>query len=573
MRFPSLWSNGSDAVMSALHRSLAIIAFDTDGRILDANANFCAALGYGRGELEGRHHRLLVEPADAASDGYAEFWSRLATGEHDAGEYRRISKSGCPVWLQASYNPVHGRGGKVASIVKVAAVTTGAKLKAAESEAKLRALSLVQAVIEFTPDGEILAANDIFLDLLGYRLDEIIGRHHRIFVDPETRDSPGYAAFWAELKGGKPVSASFRRLARDGRPVWISASYNPIFDLEGKVTKVVKFATDITDLTKIGAGLANLAGKKLGLAISEPFGPAFEPLRTDFNMARARLHATLAEISDGSRTMQASIGEVAAASDDLARRTERQASSLERTASALDGITDTVTRAAATAAHTRRIAVIADTEAKQGAAVVHATVEAMNQIEASAQLIGTIIGVVDEIAFQTNLLALNAGVEAARAGEAGRGFAVVASEVRALAQRSTDAAREIKGLVSQSTAHVEQGVGLVAQTGRSLDVILCRMDEINGAVAAIATGAEDQARALRTVNMAVNEMEKSTQQNAAMVEETNAATQSLAGLTARVAGLVAQFDLGIADLGIDAFADRATCAMLDDIRPRRSASA
>ena len=541
-------SHRSDAaaVLQALDRSLAIIEFDLEGVILNANTNFCAALGYDLAEIKGRHHRIFVEPAYAQSTDYAMFWRRLADGQHDAREYKRIGKSGAPVWIQASYNPVLDRHGKVAKVVKVAAVTTEAKLKAAEFEAKLHALSLVQAVIEFTPTGEIITANDNLLGLLGYRLNEVVGQHHRMFLSPEQRTAPDYALFWNRLRSGEHISTSFQRITRDGRPVWINASYNPVFDLENRVTKIVKFASDITDLTKIGAGLARLAGKKLDMPIVEPFGPAFETLRTDFNKARESLHETLQEVSDGTRTMRSSIGEVATAAHDLARRTEQQAASLEETAAALDEITGTVQRAASTAVQTRQIAAAADHEAKQGASVVQATVEAMGHIETSARQIGTIIGVIDEIAFQTNLLALNAGVEAARAGEAGRGFAVVASEVRALAQRSAGAAKEIKGLISQSTAHVAQGVDLVAKTGRSLDAILGRVAEINGVVAAIATESDEQARALHAVNTAIGDMDKLTQQNAAMVEETSAASQSLATLTERVADLIAQFDLGTA---------------------------
>ena len=532
------------SVLQALDRSLAIIAFDPAGIILDANKNFCDALGYSPAEIKGRHHRIFVDPQEAESDAYAAFWAKLAAGQPDAREYKRLGKNGRPVWIQASYNPVLDRRGRVRKIVKAATVTTEAKLRAAESEAKMRALSLVQAVIEFTPGGEICAANDIFLDLMGYRLDEILGRHHRIFVEAAHRDTADYRAFWATLNRGEAVSASFRRVARNDRPVWINASYNPVFDLDGKVVKVVKFATDITDLTKIGAGLADLAAKRLDRRIDEPFGAAFEPLRADFNTARDALQGTLGEISEGMRNMHVGVSEIAIASNDLARRTEQQAATLEETAAALDELTGTVRRAAATAAETRQVAQAANAEAEQSATVVHATVEAMGHIESSARQIGTIIGVIDEIAFQTNLLALNAGVEAARAGEAGRGFAVVASEVRALAQRSAEAAREIKTLISQSSAHVEQGVHLVAETGRSLEAILGRVGTINGAVSLIASESGEQARALQSINAAVGDMDKLTQQNAAMVEETSAAGQSLAALTERVSALVAQFELG-----------------------------
>ncbi|MDX7950774.1 PAS domain-containing methyl-accepting chemotaxis protein [Lichenihabitans sp. Uapishka_5] len=531
-------------MLQALDRSLATIEFDATGIVLRANANFCAALGYRLDDIKGRHHRIFMDEAEAQGAAYAVFWQQLGAGNYAAGEYKRMAKSGAPVWIQASYNPVLDRHGKVRRIVKVASVITDAKLKAVEAEAKLEALSRVQAVIEFKPNGEIITANPILLDLLGYRLEEVVGQHHSLFIEPALRNTPDYHAFWDTLRRGTAVATSFRRLRCDGKPVWISASYNPVLDLDGRVMKVVKFATDITDLTKIGAGLANLAGKKLDAPIEEPFGAAFETLRSDFNVARGTLHATLTDIDGGMRSMHASASEIATASNDLARRTERQAATLEETVAALDEITGTIKRTAETAAGTRRIAASADAEAKQGAAVVHATVEAMSHIEGSARQIGTIIGVIDEIAFQTNLLALNAGVEAARAGEAGRGFAVVASEVRALAQRSAQAAKEIKDLISQSSAHVAKGVALVAQTGDSLGVILHRVGEINGAVATIASESEEQARALHDINDAMGQMDKLTQQNAAMVEETSAAAQSLVTVTEQVSGQVMQFHLG-----------------------------
>lgn len=234
------------------------------------------------------------------------------------------------------------------------------------------------------------------------------------------------------------------------------------------------------------------------------------------------------------------------AAGDLSRRTEHQASSLEETAAALDQITATVNKAASSAAHAREIVTEARRDAETSGNVVNKAVVAMGEIEKSSQQINQIIGVIDEIAFQTNLLALNAGVEAARAGDAGRGFAVVASEVRALAQRSAEAAKEIKALISTSTAQVGEGVELVAQTGQSLGRIITKVADIDSAVSDIAAGAREQSSGLQEVNTAVNEMDKVTQQNAAMAEQATAASKSVADETDRLTTLVGKFKVGAA---------------------------
>ena len=540
------------AVLDALGRSLAIIEFAPNGTILTANRNFCDAIGYGLAEIQGQHHSMFVDPAQVRSPDYKAFWTKLGRGEFDAGEYRRFAKGGRPVWIQASYNPVADKKGNVVKIVKVAAVTTDDKLRNAEFEAKLAAISMVQAIIEFTPAGEVIVANENFLKVLGYRLDEIKGQHHRLFVEPGYARSPEYQAFWTTLNRGDFVSASFKRIGKGGKEIWIQASYNPILDLNGRVAKVVKFATDITDLTEIGAGLARLAASDLEHRIDKAFMPAFENLRTDFNAAHDNLRATLVQVAGGTGAIHSGTQEISSASDDLAKRTEQQAASLEETAAALDEITATVKKSAEGANHARQVVAAADEDAKKSAVVVRQAVEAMDAIAQSAHKIGQIIGVIDEIAFQTNLLALNAGVEAARAGDAGRGFAVVASEVRALAQRSADAAKEIKGLISSSSTQVDHGVRLVGETGKSLERIMLQVSEINQVVAEIAAGAKEQSIGLEEVNTAINQMDKVTQQNAAMVEETRAASHSLTNETEQLSQLIGQFKIGSAAMGAPA---------------------
>jgi methyl-accepting chemotaxis protein len=298
----------------------------------------------------------------------------------------------------------------------------------------------------------------------------------------------------------------------------------------------------------IGKGMSSLSDGNLTYRLSEDIPDEYRQLRIDFNESMEKLQQTMLGVSAAVHAIRAGTGQIAAAADDLSRRTERQAASLQETAAALDEITATVKKAAEGASHARETVAAAKTEAEKAGAVVREAMEAMAGIEKSSHQIGQIIGVIDEIAFQTNLLALNAGVEAARAGDAGRGFAVVAMEVRGLAQRSAEAAKEIKGLISTSTAQVDQGVHLVEATGAALQRIVEQVLEINQVVGNIATSSHEQATGLHQVNVAVNEMDKVTQQNAAMVEESTAAAHSLSEETERLAHMIGHFQIGEEDL-------------------------
>ncbi|MDE1996183.1 MAG: PAS domain-containing methyl-accepting chemotaxis protein, partial [Rhizobiaceae bacterium] len=468
---PATLGFDAKAILNAMNRSQAIIEFDLSGRILSANKNFCDTMGYRLDEIVGQHHRMFVDPAEAGSREYADFWARLAKGEFDRRQYKRIGKGGKEVWIEASYNPVF-RGSAPYKVVKFATDITTAKLKSTEDAGKLDALSRAQATIEFTPDGTILSANENFLKTLGYRLDEIVGRHHRMFCDEAYAKSSAYQDFWKNLAAGKFIADEFMRLGKGGKRVFIQASYNPILDMNGNVFKVVKFASDVTErvraVEELGDGLQAMAGGNLEVFIERSFTPALDKLRTDYNTSVGRLRTAMQAIAENAAAIASGSQSIRHSSDDLARRTEQQAASVEETAAAIEQITATVADSASRAGEAGHLVQDTKRSAEQSAEVVRKAVDAMAKIEGSSKQISNIIGVIDEIAFQTNLLALNAGVEAARAGEAGRGFAVVAQEVRELAQRSAKAAKEIKSLIQTSEQQVKDGVSLVAMTGDSL---------------------------------------------------------------------------------------------------------
>ena len=291
----------------------------------------------------------------------------------------------------------------------------------------------------------------------------------------------------------------------------------------------------------LGASLGQLAAGNLSTRIDERFPTEYEALRADFNAAMSDLNTTMRVIVESAGAVRAGAGEITSAADDLSRRTEQQAASLEETAAALDEITATVRQTAQGAEEVRKVVGESRVAAQASSVVVDQAIEAMGRIESSSRQIAQIIGVIDEIAFQTNLLALNAGVEAARAGSAGAGFAVVAQEVRALAQRSADAAKQIKGLIEESTTHVSGGVGLVGRAGKTLQEVSGHVTRIEGLVQTIAASAKEQATGLHEVNTAVNQMDTVTQQNAAMVEETNAASHNLSSEADQLSHLVSRF--------------------------------
>ncbi len=542
-----------EAQVAALHRVQAVIEFDLEGTILQANANFLQTLGYTLEEIRGKHHSMFVDPEYVRSTTYREFWARLGRGEFDAGQYRRLGKGGREIWIQASYNPVFDSSGRPVKVVKFATDITAQQMQAADFAGQLAAINTSQAVIEFSLDGRILSANDNFLAALGYTLDEVRGKHHSMFAEPEYVRGDAYKQFWQKLGRGEFDAGQYRRLGKGGREVWIQASYNPIFDMNGKPFKVVKYATDITAQVRDAQALAAAVAQTRDVVSAAQTGDLSR--RIDTADKTGQIAALCEGVNAMVETMGSMIGQIRVAADavalgaseiavgnsDLSQRTEQQAASLEETAVSLQGLTSTVRQSADNARQASQLAGGAVDVAAQGGRVVNDVVATMALINASSKRIVDIIGVIDGIAFQTNILALNAAVEAARAGEHGRGFAVVAAEIRSLSQRSAGAAKEIKQLIDDSVDRVGTGTAQVESAGRTMEEIVASVKRVDELIAQISVGAQQQSDGIVQINQAVEHIDQSTQQNAALVEEASAAARSMEEQATQLLQTVAAF--------------------------------
>jgi methyl-accepting chemotaxis protein len=521
----------AQCVLDAFSRSQAIIEFKPDGKILTANENFLGAIGYSLSEIAGRHHSMFMAPESAASPEYRAFWAQLAAGSPQAGEFARVAKGGRTVWIQATYNPVRDTSGAVAKVVKIAADITQAKLASLASAGQLQAIDRAQAVIEFDLDGRIVSANANFLAALGYGLEDILGKHHSLFVDPKERDGADYRRFWDDLRRGSFQSGEFRRITRSGEEIWIQATYNPIMGLDGKPMKVVKFASDITAqkrasmesaskiaaisksmaviefdmsgcildanenfLAATGYGRLEIVGRHHSM-FCEPDYAGSSAYRSFWDaLNRGEFQASeYRRVGKGGRTItiQASYNPIF---DHAGKPTKvvKFASDITRQAQARQNVQTMISSTAAGMEQlSASVVEIAQnmTLSKQAAddAVrnVSTASDVVGRLTIAAQAMADITNLITDITGSINLLALNATIESARAGEAGRGFAVVASEVKNLAGQARAATERISSEIDS--------IQIVAATvHQSFEQIRGSIEGVNQFVVSTSAAVEEQ---------------------------------------------------------------------------------
>ncbi|MGE3610398.1 MAG: PAS domain-containing protein [Bacteriovoracaceae bacterium] len=468
--------------LAAVSKTQAVIEFNLDGTIIKANDNFLNTLGYSLNEIQGKHHSMFCETQFVQSPEYKAMWQRLARGEFETGEFKRIGKNGKEVYIQASYNPIFDLNGKPYKVVKYATDISLQKLK----DQELLALSKTQAVIEFNLDGTIVKANDNFLTTLGYRLDEITGKHHSMFCDPSYVASHDYKTFWANLNAGKFQMGQFKRIAKGGNEVWIQASYNPVFDLDGRVFKVVKYATDITkqkqEWNELVRTLASTA--------------------TQLASASEELSSSAISFSNTAKKTTEQSQSATKSSEDVAKGVQIVATNTEEMVASIKEIAKSTSEGSV--------------KTKESLKKAQETNKIISELGDSSKEIGSVIKVISAIAQQTNLLALNATIEAARAGEAGKGFAVVANEVKELAKQTAKATDDISYKVNSiqgSTGSAVQAIGEIFNS----------ISQLNSISTTIAAAIEEQTATTNEVSRVVAESRKGVDAIAATVKEVSSA--------------------------------------------------
>lgn len=424
--------------------------------------------------------------------------------------------------------------------------TAAAPTNFSEADAALLAMvDRTQAVIHFTPEGIVLHANTNFLKALGYSADAVVGQHHRMFLDTDYARSPDYSRFWQKLRDGHSFTDQFPRRTRTGSTIWIQATYAPVFDAAGRVTRVVKVATDVTErrnaVDDLAHGLERLSDGDLTHRIAVSALPDMALLGEAFNRTTENWNALIGRVTTVIQAVQGIGKDIQGGSENLSDRTATQSSALGQTAAAVEQLTETVRNAAQEAQRADGIATQTQSMTEGSSQLVNDVMQAMTLIQKSSGKISNIVSAIDAIAVQTNLLALNAAIEAARAGAAGRGFAVVASEVRQLAQRSSDSAREIADLITESARHVADGVDLVNRAGKDLGEIFDGVGLLSETVGRIAHGVTAQSTTLSQINSAVTQLDRVTQENAEMVVQSTSASRLLSKASAHLADEVAIF--------------------------------
>lgn len=573
-----------EAIIKSIHRSQAVIEFDMSGNILTANQNFLNLMGYQLEEIKGKHHSIFVDEKTRTSEAYRAFWEKLNRGEFESAEFKRLGKNNQVVWIQASYNPILDSQGVPYKVIKFASDITEQKTKTLDIEGQLEAINKSQAVIEFNMDGTIITANENFLNVMGYTLDEVKGKHHSIFIDLETKQSTEYKAFWEKLNRGEFESAEFKRYSKEGKEVWIQASYNPILDVNNKPYKVVKFASDLTEQKlkdaqfqkeikeseeKIQGILTDLQER---ISLYSDFiakiakGDLRETIEVKGDDDLSKLAGHINEMTKGLKNIANQIitcsSDIGVGLNELENTASTQASAATEQATSVTEISSIVEEIKTTSKQTLekagKLGETADRTAKEGEKgkdAIKKMSEAMkglqNKIEEVAktilnlsdktQQIGEITEAVADIAKQSKMLALNASIEAAKAGESGKGFAVVASEVKELADKSQSSTERVQKILQDIRQTADKAVMVTEDGTKSVEdnlnqVLMCgdimnALGEVieNSSIASqqIVSAIKEESAGIDQVVLSVREIDKSTSQFSRSTEETKNAVISL----------------------------------------------
>lgn len=474
-------------VINAIDSSSAFVEFDPNGVVLSANQNFLSLMGYTIEEIKGKHQKMFVDPTFSNTPAYVQFWTDLQSGKIFSDAYKRITKEGKEIWINAVYAPVQDEMKRVVKVIKIATDITKQKMIDAENAGKIESIGKAMAVIEFNMDGTILDANSNFLKTMGYSLAEIKGQHHRMFCDDAFANSNAYKEFWGGLQRGQCNNQRHLRIGRGGKKIWIQACYNPIFDLNGKPYKVMKLATDISLQVEVEETVTKLAN--------------------EFSLSTKEISDKAIGVARGAQTLGAT--------------TEEMNASIEELTASINAI-------AQNSKNTDVVAKATHLEAEAGAKAINRAIEAMELISKSSEDISEIVKVISEIASQTNLLAFNAAIEAARAGEHGLGFSVVADEVRKLAERSSQATKEISKLISDSVKKVAQGSEISKQAGEAFEKIVAGVNKTTQAITEVSCAAEEQLVAAKEISQAVNQVTEESEKSALASEYIANSTKGLA---------------------------------------------
>ena len=562
---PSAQQDGASvsALLHAIDQMQARIEFELDGTILFANPLFLQTTGYTLEEVVGQHHSLFCTPSYAQSSEYELLWTDLGQGKPHSGTFSRVAKDGHRLFLHGTYNPVLSPEGQPIKVVKLVTDVTTQQTEAADHKGKLDAIDRSIAVIEFDLKGRVLQVNDTFLTALGYTREEVLGQHHRMFCDPAYARSPEYLTFWEHLGRGQFHAGEYRRLHKNGSDVWIRASYNPILDVEGTPTKVVKFAQDVTPAKLLAAESAGkldalsrsqaviefdmqgnvLAAnsnflRTLGYTESEVIGqhhamfcttslvhsPEYRNFWADLNQGQFQTGRFCRQGKHGAEVwIQATYNpilnvdgkpfKVVKFAMDITEQVRREHLIKDRIISinhVLEELSASITSISRSSEHSTELARQTQQEAEDGNRLLGRSREAIVEIQKSSQDVHEIINTTSDIANQTNLLAFNAAIEAARAGEHGLGFSVVADEVRKLAEKSAKAAREIAKLINETIARVNEGGQLSAQVEQAFTQIERSVANTTESIQQIHGATTEQAEATQSVATMLAELQTST---------------------------------------------------------------